>query len=197
MKLGASPNDLGPCVEGKTPLCLDLLQRVDIAEIPVGQRLVGQRPEALGGLKCGRIRGYKMQVQARGPFDLRAPLPSDPIEPQQHVLAGSRPDGLGERGEGDGERGHRDREEQQPDRVAGAGMHKGIEIAPVVAMQNHRAWMVPAGTPDTTHDRLEAEAVWVGGPPFDAFLGVCLRQGTVEGTLMRRGPHCIHGARAF
>jgi hypothetical protein len=36
---------------------LDLLQLVYIAEIPVGQRLVGQQLEALGGLEFGRIRG--------------------------------------------------------------------------------------------------------------------------------------------
>ena len=120
-------------------------------------------------------------MQASGDLDLRAQLPSGPVEYHQHLLALSRPDGLGELGEGDGERRHRDRGEQQPDCLARAWLHKGIEIAPLVAMLYNRSRTLPAGTPDATQDGLEADTVLVGGPQFDTFLRVSLLQGAYYG----------------
>ncbi len=122
-----------------------------------------------------------MQVQASGNFDLRAQLPPGPVEHQQHSLAVSCAGRLGELGEGDGECGNRDGGEQQPDCLARAWMHKGIEVAPSVAMLYNHSWTSPAGAPDATQDGFEANTVLVGGPQFYPLLRVRLLQGMYYG----------------
>jgi hypothetical protein len=98
-------------------------------------------------------------VQASGNFDLRAQQPPGPVEHSQHLRAASGADRLSERGERAGACGNRDGRELQPDGLARAWRHKGIEVAPWVAMLYHHSWTLPAGTPDATHEGFEAGAV--------------------------------------
>jgi hypothetical protein len=60
-------------------------------------------------------------------------------------------------------------------------MDKGIEVAPRAAMWRHRSRALSTGTPDTTHDGVEADAVLLGGPKLYPLLWVRLPQGADYG----------------
>ena len=64
MEVGMSPDRLWVRLKPTAPLGLDLFQLIQGGEDPIGQRLVGKRPEPLGGLHLGGIRWQEHQVAA-------------------------------------------------------------------------------------------------------------------------------------
>jgi hypothetical protein len=54
--MGVSPNHLWHGLQCETPLSLHLLQFIEILEVAVGQRFVGQRPQTFGRLQLRRVR---------------------------------------------------------------------------------------------------------------------------------------------
>jgi hypothetical protein len=115
-------------------------------------------------------------------LDVGAGMPARTIEHHQDLLAGSRADRLGKLGQGEREGGDRHGWQQQPPGPPGGWMHKGVEIAPLVAVLDDRLGALAPGAPDPAHDGLEADAVLVGRPQF---YGV-LRTGLLESLDGRR-----------
>ena len=64
MEAGMSPDRLWVRLKPTAPLGLDLFQLIQGGEDSIGQRLVGKRPEPLGGLHLGGIRWQEHQVAA-------------------------------------------------------------------------------------------------------------------------------------
>jgi hypothetical protein len=79
-------------------------------------------------------------------------------------LAGFLADRLGTRSQGQGKRGYGHGREQQPPRAARGRMHKGVEVAPLIAVLHHRLGPLATETPQPAQDRFEPHAMLVGGP---------------------------------
>jgi hypothetical protein len=82
MEAGMSPDNLWMCLKPTAPLGLDLFQLIQRGEDPFGQRLVGKRPEPLGGLHLGGIGWQEHQVDAFRKPQLSAAMPPCPIKNQ-------------------------------------------------------------------------------------------------------------------
>lgn len=64
MKIGVRPHHLWRGLECETVLRLRFLPCVEILEVAVGQRFVGQRPQTFGGLQLRRVRRQPVQMDA-------------------------------------------------------------------------------------------------------------------------------------
>jgi hypothetical protein len=93
-----------------------------------------------------------------------AAMPTCPIEHEHNLFAASRAYHLGTRSQGEGERVYGHGREQQPPRAARGRMHKGVEVAPLIAVLNNRPGALATGTPHPAQDRFEPNAMLVGGP---------------------------------
>jgi hypothetical protein len=104
----------------------------------IRQDLIGQRPQSFGGLQLGRVRVQKVQVDPRRHLHLGTHMLSCTIQHEEYLFAPPRADGLGKLGEDNHKRGNGHSGEQQPPGPPGARMHKGIEIAPLIARLHQR-----------------------------------------------------------
>jgi hypothetical protein len=93
-----------------------------------------------------------------------AAMPTCPIEHEQNLFAASRAYRLGKLSQGEGERGYGHGREQQPPRAARGRMHKGVEVAPLIAVLNERPGALATGTPHPAQDRFEPKAMLVRCP---------------------------------
>ena len=159
-------------LERDAALGLDLFEVGDAGEVAVGERGVGQRPEVLGRLQLGRVGWQEEQVDVLGHAQLGTGMPAGAVEDEDDLLGRAGADLTGEFGE-------LDREER--DRHAGGEVEEGPprgrldeadQIAPREAVLDRRDGALPVEAPDLVQDRLQADAVLVGGPEFDARFGV-------------------------
>jgi hypothetical protein len=93
-----------------------------------------------------------------------AAMPTGPIEHEENLFALSRADRLGKLLQGEGECGYGHGREQQPPRAARGRMHKGLEVAPLVAVLRQRLGPSATGTPHPAQDGFEPNTMLVGGP---------------------------------
>jgi hypothetical protein len=94
-------NHVWPGLQLQTMLRLDRLEFVQVLEMVVGQGLVGEWPQLIGGLQCGRARGQKVQVYPRRHPELRAHMPPRAVEHEEDLLALPCANCLGTLSEGD------------------------------------------------------------------------------------------------
>ena len=95
---------------------------------------------------------------------LGAAMPTGPIEHEQNLFATSGAYRLGKLSQGEGERGYGHGREQQPPRAARGRLHKGVEVAPLIAVLNNRPGPLAPGTPHPAQDRFEPNAMLVRCP---------------------------------
>lgn len=103
-------------------------------------------------------------MQASRYPQVEAAMPTGPIEYEENLFAMSRGDRLGKLLQGEGECGYGYGREQQPPCTARGWMHKGVEIAPLVAVLHPRLGPLATGTPHPAQDWFEPNTVLVGGP---------------------------------
>ena len=96
MKEGVGADDLRLVLQHDATLDLGSFQVVKGAERAIGDALVGEWPQAFTGLQFRRIGGQEEQVDTLGHDQLGAAMPTRLIEHQQHALARSCADCLGE-----------------------------------------------------------------------------------------------------
>lgn len=89
MDEGVPANALGLLLEGKVALCLDLLQGGEVGEADIGERVVGQRPEVLGGLEFEGVGRLDEEMNAVGHLHLLAGMPAGAIKHQRQPLGRS------------------------------------------------------------------------------------------------------------
>jgi hypothetical protein len=77
---------------------LHLLQLVEITELAVDKRRIGERPEMFARLQLRRVGGQEQQVDMLGYLHVVARMPPRPIEHQHDLLGRSRSHRLGEGG---------------------------------------------------------------------------------------------------
>ena len=114
VKEGMLANEVGLLLERQAALGLDLLERGEVGEAHIGEWFVGQRPEMLGGLQFGRVRGQDQDVDPLGDVDFLAGVPARPIEHEEDALGGSCPNVSGEGLEDQTEHHRGDRGKQPP-----------------------------------------------------------------------------------
>jgi hypothetical protein len=171
MKIGVGTDDLRHPLERAAAFHLPVLQFVHVAEVAIGQCLVRQRPQSLGWLQLGRIRGQEVHMNSRGQLHPGTHMPASTVEYQQDLLAVSRAHRVGELAERERERRQRHGGQEEPPCAAGPWVYKGVKVAPLVAVLDGRPRALSARAPYAAHDGLEPDAVLVGGPELYGILG--------------------------
>ena len=70
---------------------LRVLQDLQILEVPIGERFIGQRPQPLGRRQFRCIRGQEVHMSPRWDIDLGTGLPARAIETTKTCLPGPAP----------------------------------------------------------------------------------------------------------
>lgn len=163
-------NDPWLPLEGKAALVLHRLEGGEGVEAAVGERLVGQRPEVLGGLEFGGVGREEEQMDALGATNRLAGMPPGAIQDQQDVLGGTGTDIPSKGGEDLGKEGRTHAGEHPPLGLPGARPDKATEVEPLVALLDRRDGALPDRGPDPTDERQEADPMFIGRPELDLSL---------------------------
>jgi hypothetical protein len=156
MKVGVGTNHFRHRLQRETALGLDRLQSFEILKVAIGERFIGQRPQALCRLQLWGLRRQQGEVHPGGELYLWAHMPARPVAHQEDLFAPPGAHGLGEFGEGYREGHDRDGGQQQPERPARRGVHKGIQITPLVPMLDYRGGTLPPAAPHPPPDGFES-----------------------------------------
>jgi hypothetical protein len=110
-KVRLGTDDLRQRLQRETTLGLHGLHGVEVRDVSIGQRFIGQGPEPLGWLELRRVRGQPVQMHPCGNGHLRTHMPARAVAHEEDLLALPRTHRLGELCQGNRERGDRDRGE--------------------------------------------------------------------------------------
>jgi len=164
MEVRERTDDLWLVLQHDTALDLGGLQLVERVERLVGDAFIGQGPQALTRLQFGRIGRQEEQMDALGHHQLVAGMPARLIEDQQHSLGGACTDSLGEVRQRQREHIRSHGRQEQPFGLSGSWLHKRVDIEPLEALLHRHSWSRPFAHPDAAQDRLEPDAMLIGGP---------------------------------
>src|SRR4051812_42373063 len=141
-------------------------------EMPVGKRLIQNKPEVLGGLKLGGAWG-----RVDGPDPVRhgqvgRGVPAGVVELKHEDAIPSRPSLARKQGQQRGKErlGHPVR--YVPEGLAGDRLHEGGDVQPLIAVVTERDRPLTLGRPHPAQDRLQPDAVLVRGPDLNRFVRV-------------------------
>ena len=170
-------------VENATALGDDVLKIGEGLEVLVGQWLVEDGPEVLGGLKLGGVWG---QVDEPDPIrhnQVRLGVPAGVVELKHDDAIPSRPSLAGKQGQQRGKERLGDAVRDVPEHLAGDRLDEGGDVQPLIAVMAKRDGPLAFGRPDPAQDRLQPDAVLVGRPDFDRrvrVLGPLLGDGLLQ-----------------
>ena len=136
-------------------------------EMPIDDRLIHQRPEALGGLQLGAVGRQEHQADPLGDGQALGPVPAGVVEHEDDAAAAPRPGLPREGGEQRFEERLGEAGGEIPDRLAAGGLHKGGDVQPLVPVVAERDRPGADGRPNPAPDRLQADAALVLGPNLD------------------------------
>src|SRR3954453_3756411 len=154
-------------IENATALGDDLLEIGKGREVLVGEWLVEEGPEVLGGLKLGGGWGQGGQPEPPRKSQVRLSVPTAPVEPEDDDAILSRPSLTGKQRQQRGKERLRDPVRYIPEYLAGDRLHEGGHIEPLVAVVTERDGPLTVRRPHPAQDRLQPEAVLVGGPDLN------------------------------
>ena len=161
-------SDLVPIVgEDTAPLGENFIEFLEGLEVFIDDGLVGQRPQAFGGLDLGRVRWQEHQFNALRNHQIPGDMPARTIKHQDDVRVGTGADLGGERRQERAEQGGVDAVGDEPHDLAGGGPDEAVQIKPLVAVMATGDGAAAAGRPDLAQDRFQAEAVFVERPDLD------------------------------
>src|SRR4051794_39083393 len=135
--------------------------------MPVGKRLIQNRPEVFGGLKLGGVWG---QVDGPDPIrnsQVRRSVPAGVVEPEDDDAIPSRPGLTGKQRQQRSKEWLRDPVRDVPEHLAGDRLHEGGHVQPLITVMTQRDGPLAFGRPHPPDDRLQPDAVLVGRPDFD------------------------------
>ena len=167
--------EIGGSHEGSAPLGERVIEVLDRREVLVGERLVEHGPEAFGRLELGTVGRQVDEPDALGDGQAGSRVPAGVVEDEDDDPV---PTGTGLTGEG----GEELLEERLgntvgdiPEDLARARLDEGGHVEPLEAMMPGSARPLAARCPDTADDRLQPDAVLVGGKDFDLLVRMCRR----------------------
>src|SRR3954470_11637448 len=154
-------------IEDAAALGHDLLELSKRPEVVVGEWLIQNRPEVFGGLQFGRVWG-----QVDGPDPVRDSqvgrgVPTGIVEPKYDDAILSRPGLARKQRQQRGEERLGDPVRYVPEGLARDRLHEGGDVQPLVAVVTQRDGPLPLGRPHPAQDRLQPNAVLIGGPDLD------------------------------
>src|SRR4051794_752405 len=154
-------------VEGDAALGDRTVEVLDRAEVLVGERLVEHRPEAFGRLQLGAVGRQVDEPDALGDGQPRLRVPARVVEDEDDDPVATGAGLAGEEGEERLEERLRHSVGQVPEHLARGRLHEGDHVEPLEAVVAGRARSLALGRPDAAEDRLQPDAVLVGGEDFD------------------------------
>ena len=161
-------SDLVPIVDEDTAtLGENFIEFLQGLEVLIDDGLVGQRPQAFGGLDLGRVRWQEHQFNALRNHQILGDMPARAVEHQDDVLVGTGADLGGERRQERPEQRGVDAVGDEPHDLARGGPDEAVQIKPLVAVMAAGGRTAAAWRPDLAQDRFQAEAVFVERPDFD------------------------------
>ena len=184
MKAGVSTYHRRVILEPAAALGLHLFQFIQRREHPIGQWLVGERPQPLCRLDLGRIGREEQQLDTWGKRDCGTFVPSCAIQQQDDLFVRPSSDLLGKQRQGLGEHLPIDCWQKQPGGTPAFGMNKGEDVHPLIAWGHWRFDRRSFWGPDASENGFEANAMLIHTPQFD-------------GGLRLGGSHCLDLLRQF
>src|SRR3954451_18077516 len=133
----------------------------------VGERLVEDGPEVLGGLKLGRVWGQIDEPDPVRHDQVWRGVPAGVVEPEHEDALASRPGFAGKQRQQRGKERLGDAVRDIPEHLAGDRLDEGGDVQPLIAVMAKRDRPLAFGRPDPAQDRLQPDAVLVGRPDFD------------------------------
>ena len=97
MEAGVSANEFWMRLELAAALSLNLLQLVKRRERPIGQWLIGERPEPRSPLQLGRIRRQKHEMNAFRNHQCGTLMPTRSVQEQGDLFVRTNPCWLSQR----------------------------------------------------------------------------------------------------
>src|SRR5690349_2820154 len=162
-------------VEGDAALGDRTVEVLDRAEVLVGERLVGHRPEALGRPELGAVGRQVDEPDALGDGQPGLRVPAGVVEDEDDDPVATGAGLAGEEGEERLEERLRHPVRQVPEDLARGRLHDGDHVEPLEAVVAGRARSLAPGRPDAAKDRLQPDAVLVRGEDFDGLARVLPR----------------------
>ena len=181
-------------LQGDAALGLRVFELVDRGEMPMGERGVGEGPPVLSRLPLGGIRRQAQQMDLLGHAQLGAGMPAGAVEDQHDLLLRPGANLAGEGGQLGREAGDAEGGGQGEARAARRRLDEADDVAPRVTVRHGRAGALPVAAPDLVQDRLQPDAVFVGGPELDARLGVRGGDGLDERPALLLQAACASGS---
>ena len=154
--------------EGHATITDRVVQAFDSGKAAVGERFVDEGPKMFGRLQLGTVSGLKHEADAVGNGKILGPVPAGIVELEHDALVGSGADRLGKIGEDEFEQLLADGVGDVPHRPAGCRLDKPRHIEPFETMMAKRDRPLADRCPHPAHDRLQANAVFIARPQFDA-----------------------------
>lgn len=167
MEFGVGADELRLVGEGGAAAVEGFGQRIDALEGPVGDGLVGERPEPFGGLQLRRIGRQEAEPDAVGRAQLLGDVPAGVVEQHDDDLVAAGADLGGEGVEHRLEQLGVDPVGQPPLDPTASRVDEAVEVEPLVFVMAERDRLLAAPGPDAPAERLQAETVLVEGPELD------------------------------
>jgi hypothetical protein len=152
--------------------CEDAVEFVEGREVSIGQGLVDEGPEMLGGLQLRTVGGLEDEPHALGNDEVLRSVPAGIVELEDDALARPGADRLGEVGEDLLEQRLADRIGDVPHRLAGGRLDEPGKVEPLEAVMAERDRSLAARGPASPRDRLQADAMLVRRPDLDRRRGM-------------------------
>jgi hypothetical protein len=170
-------------IEDPATVCDRAFQIGKGREVPIGEGLIQDGPEVLGGRKLGGVAGQVDQPEALGHDQVRCGVPAGVVEPASDDALAPRPGLARKQGQERGEERLRDAVRYVPESLAGDRLDEGRDVQPPVPMVAERDRPLAFGRPDPSDNRLQADAVLIRSPDLDRrvrVLGPLLGNGLLE-----------------
>ena len=158
---------IGVVGEDTATLGKNLIEFLQGLEVLIDDGLVGQRPQAFGGLDLGRVRWQEHQFNALRNHQIPGDMPARAVEHQDDVLVGTGADLGGERRQERAEQRGVDAIGDEPHDLARGGPHEAVQIKPLVAVMAVGGRTAATRRPDLAQDRFQSEAVFIERPDLD------------------------------
>jgi hypothetical protein len=105
-------------IEDPATVCNGSLEISKGREVPIGEGLIQDGPEVLGGLKLGGVAGQVDQPEALGHDQVRCGVPAGVVEPESDDALAPRPGLAGKQGQERGKERLRDAVRYVPEGLA-------------------------------------------------------------------------------
>lgn len=174
MEVGVVADGVGLLRELEAAFFDSMIEVFERLEGAIGDGLVGEWPEAFGGLQLGAVGRQVFDVDAAGNLELLGAVPAGVVDGEDDDAVLSGADRLGEQAQAFVHHLGIDRIGQQPLDLAGLGLDVGVEIEPLIAGTGTGLGALSLGRPDPPDDRFQAEAMLVERPGLDRLVGVLL-----------------------